>query len=172
MAETRVASASGLEARTHAGPVRLRSIVGGLTGNVIEWYDFLAYSSFAIYFAKAFFPSDKPTVQLMNTAAIAAVGYIARPLGSWLIGLYADRQGRKTSRSWRLEAIVQRERAVQLDGVDRVGRIAEVDMAGSWRVDALKLSLRQLFVADLLNDAGGEPQARAENADIVFVGPA
>jgi MFS transporter, MHS family, alpha-ketoglutarate permease len=100
VAETRVASASGLEARTHAGPVRLRSIVGGLTGNVIEWYDFLAYSSFAIYFAKAFFPSDKPTVQLMNTAAIAAVGYIARPLGSWLIGLYADRQGRKTALTW------------------------------------------------------------------------
>jgi hypothetical protein len=93
VAEARGASVSDLEARAHAGPVRLRSIVGGLTGNMIEWYDFLAYSSFAIYLAKAFFPSDMPTVQLMNTAAIAAVGYIARPLGSWLIGLYADRQG-------------------------------------------------------------------------------
>ena len=80
-----------------ASPVRIRSIVGGLAGNLIEWYDFLAYSIFSIYFAPAFFPSDKPTVQLMNTAAIAAVGYIARPLGSWLIGLYADRRGRKSA---------------------------------------------------------------------------
>jgi MHS family alpha-ketoglutarate permease-like MFS transporter len=87
-------------AASTAAPVRIRSIVGGLAGNLIEWYDFLAYSIFSIYFAKSFFPSDKPTVQLMNTAAIAAVGYVARPLGSWLIGLYADRRGRKSALTW------------------------------------------------------------------------
>ena len=76
---------------------KIASIVGALSGNLIEWYDFLTYSIFSIYFAKTFFPSDKPTVQLMNTAAIAAVGYIARPLGSWLIGMYADRRGRKAA---------------------------------------------------------------------------
>src|SRR5580698_252588 len=88
-----------------AAPVRIRSIVGGLAGNLIEWYDFLAYSIFSIYFAKSFFPSDKPTVQLMNTAAIAAVGYVARPLGSWLIGLYADRRGRKSALTWSVTAM-------------------------------------------------------------------
>jgi MHS family alpha-ketoglutarate permease-like MFS transporter len=91
-----------------AGPVpapTIRSIVGGLAGNLIEWYDFLAYSIFSIYFAKAFFPSDKPTVQLMNTAAIAAVGYVARPLGSWLVGLYADRHGRKKALTWSVTAM-------------------------------------------------------------------
>ena len=76
---------------------RIGSIVGGLAGNLIEWYDFLAYSIFSIYFAPAFFPADRPTVQLMNTAAIAAVGYIARPAGSWLVGVYADRRGRKAA---------------------------------------------------------------------------
>jgi MHS family alpha-ketoglutarate permease-like MFS transporter len=85
--------------------VRIRSIVGGLAGNLIEWYDFLAYSIFSIYFAKSFFPSDKPTVQLMNVAAIAAVGYVARPLGSWLIGLYADRRGRKSALTWSVMAM-------------------------------------------------------------------
>src|ERR1700687_2692979 len=85
-----------------AAPVRIRSIVGGLAGNLIEWYDFLAYSIFSIYFAKSFFPSDKPTVQLMN---IAAVGYVARPLGSWLIGLYADRRGRKSALTWSVMAM-------------------------------------------------------------------
>jgi MHS family alpha-ketoglutarate permease-like MFS transporter len=83
-----------------AEAVRLRSLIGGLMGNLIEWYDFLAYSIFSIYFASSFFPSENPTVQLMNTAAIAAVGYVARPLGSWLIGLYADRQGRKLALTW------------------------------------------------------------------------
>jgi len=76
---------------------RIGSLVGGLAGNLIEWYDFLAYSIFSIYFAPAFFPADRPTVQLMNTAAIAAVGYVARPVGSWLVGLYADRYGRKAA---------------------------------------------------------------------------
>jgi MFS transporter, MHS family, alpha-ketoglutarate permease len=85
--------------------VRIRSIVGGLAGNLIEWYDFLAYSIFSIYFAKSFFPSDKPTVQLMNVAAIAAVGYVARPLGSWLIGLFADRRGRKSALQWSVMAM-------------------------------------------------------------------
>ncbi|MFM0250430.1 MFS transporter [Paraburkholderia sediminicola] len=87
----------GVDTVNTAAPPRIRSIVGGLAGNLIEWYDFLAYSIFSIYFANSFFPSDKPTVQLMNTAAIAAVGYIARPLGSWLIGLYADKRGRKSA---------------------------------------------------------------------------
>jgi MFS transporter, MHS family, alpha-ketoglutarate permease len=79
---------------------RILSIAGGLGGNLIEWYDFLTYSIFSIYFAKSFFPSDRPTVQLMNTAAIAAVGYVARPLGSWLIGLWADKRGRKSALMW------------------------------------------------------------------------
>ena len=92
-------------AENAAAPVRIRSIVGGLAGNLIEWYDFLAYSIFSIYFAKSFFPNDRPTVQLMNTAAIAAVGYVARPLGSWLIGLYADRRGRKSALTWSVTAM-------------------------------------------------------------------
>ncbi|MBU7439693.1 MFS transporter [Paraburkholderia fungorum] len=86
-----------LEATHSATRPHMRSIAAGLGGNLIEWYDFLTYSIFSIYFAKSFFPSDKPTVQLMNTAAIAAVGYVARPLGSWLVGLWADKHGRKSA---------------------------------------------------------------------------
>ncbi len=80
---------------SQAGPSRLVSIVGGSAGNVVEWFDFLSYSVFAIYFSKAFFPGDNMTVQLLNTAAVAAVGYVIRPLGSWLIGVLADRRGRR-----------------------------------------------------------------------------
>lgn len=78
---------------------RMRSIVAGSAGNVIEWYDFLAYSIFSIYFSKAFFPDDNQTVQLMNAAAIAAIGYVVRPLGSWAIGALADRRGRRLALS-------------------------------------------------------------------------
>ena len=82
-----------------AGPSRLTSIIGGSAGNVIEWFDFLAYSVFSIYFSKAFFPGGDMTAQLLNTTAIAAVGYVMRPLGSWLIGVVADRHGRRVALS-------------------------------------------------------------------------
>jgi MFS transporter, MHS family, alpha-ketoglutarate permease len=93
-----IAGSDAEEKRAEA--VRLRSLIGALMGNLIEWYDFLAYSVFSIYFASSFFPSENATVRLMNTAAIAAVGYVARPLGSWLIGFYADRLGRKLALTW------------------------------------------------------------------------
>ncbi len=64
-------------------------------GNLVEWYDWYVYSAFTLYFAGAFFPQDDATVQLMNVAAIFAVGFLMRPLGAWLMGIYADRKGRK-----------------------------------------------------------------------------
>lgn len=76
---------------------RARSILGGSLGNLVEWYDWFSYASFAVYFAKSFFPDDEPTVQLLNTSAIFALGFIMRPLGAWLLGLVADRGGRKTA---------------------------------------------------------------------------
>ncbi|OHT22203.1 MFS transporter [Edaphosphingomonas haloaromaticamans] len=77
------------------GARRLRSIIGGSAGNFVEWYDWFAYASLSIYFAPAFFPEDNPTIQLMNTAAIFAVGFIMRPVGAWAMGIYGDRHGRK-----------------------------------------------------------------------------
>ena len=74
---------------------RLRSILGGSIGNLIEWYDWYVYSAFTLYFAPVFFPSDDSTAQLLNTAAIFAVGFLMRPLGAWVMGMYADRKGRK-----------------------------------------------------------------------------
>jgi MFS transporter, MHS family, alpha-ketoglutarate permease len=74
---------------------RLVSIVGGSAGNLVEWYDWFAYASFAIYFAPVFFPKGDPTAQLLSTAAVFAVGFIVRPIGAWLMGTYADSHGRK-----------------------------------------------------------------------------
>ncbi|GAB2919373.1 MFS transporter [Paraburkholderia jirisanensis] len=72
-----------------------RSIVGGSIGNLIEWYDFHVYTTFSIYFAASFFPRENHTIQLLSAAAIFALGFLLRPVGSWLIGLYADRRGRR-----------------------------------------------------------------------------
>jgi len=76
---------------------RLRSIIGGSIGNLVEWYDWYAYSAFAIYFAPAFSPKTDPTAQLLNTAGIFAVGFLMRPIGGYLFGSIADRRGRKTA---------------------------------------------------------------------------
>ena len=73
----------------------LRSIVGGSLGNFVEWYDWYVYSAFSVYFASRFFPAEDQTAQLLSAAAIFAVGFLVRPLGAWLMGIYADRHGRK-----------------------------------------------------------------------------
>jgi MFS transporter, MHS family, alpha-ketoglutarate permease len=73
----------------------LRSIVGGSLGNLVEWYDWYAYSAFSVYFAKHFFPAGNSTAQLLSTAAIFAVGFLMRPIGAWVMGMYADHHGRK-----------------------------------------------------------------------------
>ncbi|WP_425312676.1 MFS transporter [Pseudomonas putida] len=76
---------------------RLKSIFSGSVGNMVEWYDWYVYAAFSLYFAKVFFPQGDTTAQLLNTAAIFAVGFLMRPIGGWLMGLYADRKGRKAA---------------------------------------------------------------------------
>jgi MFS transporter, MHS family, alpha-ketoglutarate permease len=70
--------------------------LGGSAGNLVEWYDWYVYSAFTLYFAPAFFPKSNPTAQLLSAAAIFAVGFLMRPLGAWIMGVYADRHGRKS----------------------------------------------------------------------------
>lgn len=74
---------------------RLRSIIGGSLGNLVEWYDWYAYAAFSLYFAPVFFPKGSPTAQLLSTAAIFGVGFLMRPIGAWIMGIYCDRHGRK-----------------------------------------------------------------------------
>ncbi|AIZ33861.1 MFS family transporter [Pseudomonas sp. K1(2024)] len=76
---------------------RIFAIVGASSGNLVEWFDFYVYAFCAIYFAPAFFPSDDPTVQLLNTAGVFAAGFLMRPIGGWIFGRLADRHGRKHS---------------------------------------------------------------------------
>ncbi|MCD8740320.1 MFS transporter [Mucilaginibacter roseus] len=84
-------------ATPHTTAERLRSIIGGSMGNLVEWYDWYAYSSFSLYFSDAFFKDSDPTVRLLNTAGIFAIGFLMRPVGGWLMGMFADKKGRKTA---------------------------------------------------------------------------
>ena len=74
---------------------RLKAILGGSAGNLVEWYDWYAYSVLTIYFAPSFFPKSDQTAQLLSAAAIFAVGFLMRPIGAWIMGSYGDRHGRK-----------------------------------------------------------------------------
>ena len=74
---------------------RLKSILGGSAGNMVEWYDWYAYAAFTLYFAPVFFPKGNQTAQLLSAAAIFAVGFVMRPIGAWIMGVYADKKGRK-----------------------------------------------------------------------------
>jgi MHS family alpha-ketoglutarate permease-like MFS transporter len=89
------ASAASAPPRTTAS--RVKSIFSGSVGNMVEWYDWYVYAAFSLYFAQVFFPKDSLNAQLLNTAAIFAVGFLMRPIGGWLMGLYADRKGRKAA---------------------------------------------------------------------------
>ena len=89
MAAVAVSGASG-------NAKRIRDILGGSAGNLVEWYDWYAYSALTIYFAPVFFPKEDTTAQLLSAAAIFAVGFLMRPIGAWMMGVYSDRHGRKS----------------------------------------------------------------------------
>jgi MHS family alpha-ketoglutarate permease-like MFS transporter len=74
---------------------RLKNILGGSAGNLVEWFDWYVYTAFALYFAHSFFPSDDPTYELLQTTVVFAIGFVFRPIGAWLMGIYADHKGRK-----------------------------------------------------------------------------
>src|SRR5438876_11198293 len=73
---------------------RIWAIVGGSSGNLVEWYDFYVYSFTALYFASEFFPAGDQTTQLLNAAGVFAAGFLMRPIGSWFFGRIADKRGR------------------------------------------------------------------------------
>src|SRR3979409_402726 len=76
---------------------RVRAIIAGSSGNLVEWYDFYVYSFTALYFAAEFFPKGDQTTQLLNAAGVFAAGFLMRPIGSWLFGYLADKRGRRFS---------------------------------------------------------------------------
>ncbi len=74
--------------------LRLRIIVAGSIGNLLEWYDFTIYGYFAAQIGRVFFPQADAVAQVLAAFGVFAAGYVVRPLGGVLIGHIGDRYGR------------------------------------------------------------------------------
>ena len=72
-----------------------KQVAAVVTGNAIEFYDFVTYAFFAAQIGRTFFPSDTPGSSLLASLATFGAGFLTRPLGAYVIGRYADRAGRK-----------------------------------------------------------------------------
>jgi MFS transporter, MHS family, proline/betaine transporter len=74
-----------------------RQIAAAVIGNALEWYDFVVYGFLTVIIAKLFFPASSDYISMLKTTATFGVGFFMRPVGGIVLGLYADRHGRKAA---------------------------------------------------------------------------
>src|ERR1700756_5073165 len=72
-----------------------RVITAAAAGNVIEWYDFYIFGSWAAFLSVKFFEKSHPVAALLSTIALFTAGFLIRPLGAFLFGWLGDKVGRK-----------------------------------------------------------------------------
>ncbi len=119
---------------------RIKAILGGSAGNLVELYDWFAYSSTSLYFAALFFPKGDATAQQLQTAAIFAAGFIARPVGAWLMGVYADRAGRRAALTLSVALMSAGSFAIAiLPTFAQIGVFAQLGLLGARLVQGLSL---------------------------------
>lgn len=82
---------------THVDPSTLKRVtVLATLGNVLEWYDFTVYGFLAVHIGATFFPEQDGVTSILAAFAVFAVGFVARPLGAFVLGPFIDRKGRKS----------------------------------------------------------------------------
>ena len=72
-------------------------VAAAVIGNALEWYDFIIFGFLTVVISRLFFPSDTQYASLLLTTATFGVGFFMRPVGGVLLGIYADRKGRKAA---------------------------------------------------------------------------
>ena len=72
-------------------------VAAAVIGNALEWYDFVVFGSLTVIISKLFFPADSQYASLLLTTATFGVGFFMRPVGGIVLGIYADRYGRKSA---------------------------------------------------------------------------
>jgi len=72
-------------------------VAAAVVGNALEWYDFIVFGFFAVIIGRLFFPADSQYASLLLTTATFGVGFFMRPVGGVVLGVYADRRGRKAA---------------------------------------------------------------------------
>ena len=76
---------------------RRNQVLAAFIGNALEWYDFVVFGFLTVIIARLFFPADNEYSSLLFTTATFGVGFFMRPVGGILLGIYADRRGRKAA---------------------------------------------------------------------------
>lgn len=76
---------------------RTKQIVAAVIGNALEWYDFVVYGFLTVVISRLFFPAESEYASLLLTTGTFGVGFFMRPVGGILLGMYADRKGRKAA---------------------------------------------------------------------------
>src|ERR1700732_1389427 len=82
---------------SHQPAPKVRQLAAAAIGNVVEWYDFIVFGFLTVVIARLFFPADSQYASLLLTTATFGVGFFMRPVGGILLGIYADRKGRKAA---------------------------------------------------------------------------
>ena len=86
-------ASSGAQTRSKS----IQSLRAAVVGNMLEWFDWTLYGTFAVYLAANFFEKSHPTSALLSTLAVFAVGFVARPIGGIIFGRFGDKIGRKNT---------------------------------------------------------------------------
>jgi MFS transporter, MHS family, proline/betaine transporter len=76
-----------------------RAVVAAVIGNALEWYDFTVFGFLTIVIAELFFPTSSDYSSILLTTASFGVAFVMRPIGGIVLGLYADRAGRRAALS-------------------------------------------------------------------------
>lgn len=74
---------------------KTRTVLAGVIGNALEWYDFALFGYFAPVLARLFFPAENRLAALLETFGVFAMGFLMRPIGGAIFGHIGDRLGRK-----------------------------------------------------------------------------
>ncbi len=82
--------------KQHAAPPK-HQVIAAVIGNALEWYDFIVFGFLAVIISRLFFPSESEYSSLLMATATFGVGFFMRPVGGILLGIYADRRGRKAA---------------------------------------------------------------------------
>lgn len=87
---------SALQTESHiTKKARTRAVTLATLGNVMEWYDFTVYGFLALAISANFFPGSDSNAALLSTFAVFGVGFVARPVGAFILGPLVDSKGRK-----------------------------------------------------------------------------
>src|SRR5258708_22661877 len=97
MAMVRSGNSSG--SRAFSKTPNTRAVVAAVIGNALEWYDFVVFSFMTVVISKLFFPTTSDYSSILLTTATFGVAFVMRPIGGIVLGLYADRAGRKAALS-------------------------------------------------------------------------